>query len=331
MLTKFINHFRLTWRLFRDKRINFLIKLFLIGIPIVYLIIPLSDDYHPFVGLLDDIIFLFIATFIFNALCPRDIVHEHKMAIKGQHISPEMTELEKYRNPSEARDLAISFIAITILVDSGGEYAGLAMLLIFIIGYIETIIYKWWLVINTIEVSEKQLPHLQQALNQAQALLPPTKVRLLVKQDIVMSAYTFGYREPYTIVLHSALVESLSPEEIQAVIGHELGHILLNHVQLTSIISVNKGLGRLLFYKWSRSCEYSCDAVAYLASKRKEAPVISSLLKLVSGLKDEINLNEFLNQIDKPTELVSNILEIDKTHPGMRNRIKQLIKLSKSI
>ena len=66
--------------------------------------------------------------------------------------------------------------------------------------------------------------------------LSPVNVELFVTQEANMNAYTYGYSEPYNIILTSGLVERLNEAEIQAVIGHELGHIYFGHVRLTNLM-----------------------------------------------------------------------------------------------
>jgi Zn-dependent protease with chaperone function len=129
------------------------------------------------------------------------------------------------------------------------------------------------------------------------------------------------------VVLTSSLVEKLSKTEIKAVIGHEMGHILFGHVRIICIMSTQIGLGSLLFYKWSRSCEYSADSVALIASKGDLIPMTSSLLKLAWGLDDSVDVEEFLAQLDGDSGTL--IMEIFSTHPFMNNRIKNLIRLAR--
>ena len=141
-----------------------------------------------------------------------------------------------------------------------------------------------------------------------------------------MNAYTFGYEEPYTIVLTSGLVERLTPVEIQAVIGHELGHIHLGHVQLINLMSGLGSVVRLPFYRWSRSCEYSADAIALMASGKDPKPVITSLLKLSSGLADvSVDVEAFLRQVETDRTRTASLAELTSTHPFIHNRIQRLM------
>ena len=325
MALKFFNHFRLTWRLARDKRVGQWLKLFLGGAPLIYAAIPMPDDLLPVVGLLDELVFIGLCTLIFKAACPMAIVNEHKRAIEGGEGNP-AADLDLYRYPSEPRDLASGFAITFLLLILGGWYAGILGALLFGFGYLSASLMRGRALSNAVQVTENQLSHLYDPLKAAQENLSPRKVALFVTQNPVMNAYTFGYGEPYTIILTSALVERLTPGEIQAVIGHELGHIHLGHASLISLMAGIGGVARLLFYRWSRSCEYSADTIALLASGGDPKPVISSLLKLSSGLTDvSVDVETFLSQAEGESATTT-VAELASTHPFMNNRIKNLVK-----
>jgi len=325
MLDKLIDHFRLTWRLAHDKRVSLWLKLFLGVTPLVYAGIPTPDDALPVVGLLDELVFLGLCTLVFNAACPMGIVNEHKRVIEGSEGYPG-ADLDLYRYPSEQRDLASGFVITFLLLILGGWYAGILGAILFGFGYLAAAIMRSRALSNAVQVTESQLSHLYGPLLAAQRNLPPTKVELFVTQNPVLNAYTFGYGEPYTIILTSALVERLTPAEIQAVIGHELGHVHLGHASLISLMSGIGGIARLLFYRWSRSCEYSADSIALLASGGDITPVVSSLLKLSSGLTDvSVDVDTFLRQADGENGTAASVAELTSTHPFISNRIRNLV------
>lgn len=331
MIEEIFNHFRLTWRLMNDQRVQGWLKLFLIIIPLIYIAIPAPDDFIPIIGLLDDFLFFVIVTIIFNAICSRSIVTEHKMVLNGRHFSDKMRELEVYRHPNETYDLALGFILNALIFILGGYLAGIIMLFIFGISYLAVIFERQKLLANAIQIREGQFSSLFKSFQQAQAVFPPVKINLFVTQDPIMNAYTFGFSEPYSIVLTSSLVEKFDESEIQAVIGHEMGHILFEHVRINSIMGSQFGLKRYIFfffYKWKRSCEYSADALALLASRGDVRPIISSLIKLTSGLIDKIDIEAFLAQLDDVNDVITSGAEIMSTHPFVIKRIRYLLNLA---
>lgn len=162
-------------------------------------------------------------------------------------------------------------------------------------------------------VGENQLPHLHKLLLEACDVLDLEPPQLYVQQHPVPNAYTFAMRgkQPF-IVLHTSLIDLLTPEEIQAVIAHELGHLKCEHgVYLTpmNILILAAGLlptwGTLIaqslqaqLLEWIRCAEFSCDRAALLATQNPRV-VMSVLMKLAGGsptLAPKLNLDAFIAQ-----------------------------------
>ncbi|MCL6434556.1 MAG: M48 family metallopeptidase [Leptolyngbyaceae cyanobacterium HOT.MB2.61] len=161
---------------------------------------------------------------------------------------------------------------------------------------------------SSVLVSEKQLPNLHVLLLEACKILDLEPPQLYVRQHPVPNAYTFAMRgkKPF-IVIHTALIDLLNPEEIQAVIAHELGHLKCDHgvyltlanilIQLASLGGVAQGLQAQLL-EWVRCAELTCDRAALLATQNPRV-VASVLMKLSGGspkLVEQLNLDAFLEQ-----------------------------------
>jgi Zn-dependent protease with chaperone function len=166
---------------------------------------------------------------------------------------------------------------------------------------------------SSILVSEQQLPHLHQLLVEACQILDLEQPQLYVRQHPVPNAYTFAMRgkQPF-IVIHTSLIELLTPEEIQAVIAHELGHLKCDHsvyLTLANLIVLAAGqiqpLGTLIaqslqqqILEWVRCAEFTCDRAALLVAQDPRV-VASVLMKLTGGsptLAPQLNLDAFLAQ-----------------------------------
>lgn len=162
-------------------------------------------------------------------------------------------------------------------------------------------------------VGENQLPDLHKLLLDACQTLDLDPPQLYVQQHPVPNAYTFAMRgkQPF-IVLHTSLIDMLTPEEIQAVIAHELGHLKCEHgVYLTplNIIILAASLlptwGTVIaqslqetMLEWLRCAEFSCDRAALLATQNPRV-VMSVLMKLAGGsptLAPQLNLDAFIAQ-----------------------------------
>jgi hypothetical protein len=102
---------------------------------------------------------------------------------------------------------------------------------------------------------------------------------LYVRQNPVPNAYTLAIagRKPF-IVLHTALLELLTPAELQAVLAHELGHLKCDHgLWLTvanviasgavSVLPVVSGAVEDALMRWLRAAELTCDRAALLVAQ----------------------------------------------------------------
>ena len=166
---------------------------------------------------------------------------------------------------------------------------------------------------SSVLVGEQQLPHLHQLLLDACKVLDLEPPQLYVRQHPVPNAYTFAMRgrQPF-IVLHTSLIDLLTPEEIKAVIGHELGHLKCEHgvyLTLANLIVLAAGqispIGGLMvqnlqaqLLEWLRCAEFTCDRAALLATQDSNV-VISVLMKLAGGsptLAPQLNIKAFLDQ-----------------------------------
>jgi Zn-dependent protease with chaperone function len=166
---------------------------------------------------------------------------------------------------------------------------------------------------SSILVGEKQLPDLHKLLLEACQILDIDPPQLYVRQHPAPNAYTFAMRgkQPF-VVIHTSLIEILTPEEIQAVIAHELGHLKCDHsVYLTPVnllilaAAIVPNVGAVLaqaiqsqLLEWVRCAEFTCDRAALLATQDPKV-VMSVLMKLAGGspsLAPQLNLDAFVDQ-----------------------------------
>ena len=175
---------------------------------------------------------------------------------------------------------------------------------------------------SSILISEKQLPELHKLLLSACEILDIEVPQLYIQQNPVPNAYTLAMRgEKPFIVIHTSLLELLNPEEIQAVIAHELGHLKCEHgvyLSMANIMVLATGLiptwGGILaqslqnqLLRWVRCAEFSCDRSALLVVQKPEI-VMSVLMKLTGGsptIAEKLNLSAFMDQVKK-YKLMSN-------------------------
>lgn len=166
---------------------------------------------------------------------------------------------------------------------------------------------------SSVLVSDRQLPHLHDLLGEACRVLDLEPPQLYIRQHPVPNAYTFAMRgkQPF-MVIHTSLIEMLTPEEIQAVMAHELGHLKCDHgvyLTLANLLVLGAQLlpswGSVVaqqlqaqLMEWMRCAEFTCDRSALLVSQNPKV-VMSVLMKLAGGsptLAPQLNLEAFLEQ-----------------------------------
>ncbi|MFY7822226.1 MAG: M48 family metallopeptidase [Planktothrix agardhii] len=193
------------------------------------------------------------------------------------------------------------------------QFPGLDILIRQILGGLGEQFFYLENIASSILVSDQQLPNLHQLLLDACKILDLEPPQLYIRQNPVPNAYTFAMRgkQPF-IVIHTSLIELLTPDEIQAVIAHELGHLKCEHgVYLTLanlvVLAANQlspwgtmlaqGLQTQLM-EWVRCAEFTCDRAALLATQDPRI-VMSVLMKLSGGspsLAPQLNLDAFVAQ-----------------------------------
>lgn len=208
---------------------------------------------------------------------------------------------------------------------------------------------------SSILVGEQQLPHLHQSLLDACQILDLEPPQLYIRQHPVPNAYTFAMRgkQPF-IVMHTSLLELLNPEEIQAVIAHELGHLKCDHgvyLTLANLVILAAGqlpnLGGMIaqalqsqVLEWVRCAEFTCDRAALLVAQDPKV-VASVLMKLTGGsptLAAQLNLEAFLAQarsyedISKSEmgEMLKQARNAPLTHPVPVLRAREIDQWAKS-
>ncbi|MGB3765536.1 MAG: M48 family metalloprotease [Phormidesmis sp.] len=165
---------------------------------------------------------------------------------------------------------------------------------------------------SSVLVGPNQLPGLYQSLCEACRVLDLEVPQLYIKQHPMPNAYTFAMRgkQPF-IVVHTSLIELLNPAEVQAVIGHELGHLKCDHgvyltlANLLTLATSQLPFGNVLMQNWQsqimewvRCAEFTCDRAALLATQ--DARTVASVLMKLSGgsptLSPLLNLDAFIDQ-----------------------------------
>lgn len=134
---------------------------------------------------------------------------------------------------------------------------------------------------------------------------------LYISQTHLVNAGAVGMDNPF-IVLNSSLIELANDAEIEAVLGHEVGHIMSEHALYRTLLNLLLGYGQsftpiisqavvpitLALLEWSRKAEVSCDRAGLLATQDLNA-MLGLLCVMAGGIRgrrDELDLDAFIEQ-----------------------------------
>ena len=208
---------------------------------------------------------------------------------------------------------------------------------------------------SSVKVTPKQFPDLHAKLQIACTTLGVEMPDMFVQQNPIVNAFTFG-SEKHIIVLHTALLERLTDEEVLAVIAHEVGHIHAEHVLYLTAARILEALARIpismipgaeiikslltasissALLAWVRRAELSCDRAALLVVQDPHV-VGKVMMKLAGGtMASKIDYEQFLEQgkefqknydekaLDK---FWATIINAGLTHPFPIWRVAEILK-----
>jgi hypothetical protein len=200
---------------------------------------------------------------------------------------------------------------------------------------------------NAVRLGTDQVPDVWTRYVQCTSILDLDSVPdLYMINNAAVNAMAIGAKTPI-VVVNSSLIGSYTPDEIQTVLGHELGHVLSEHNYYSTALLLLKqfmegalpkslllGLPiRGLYFallEWSRAAELSCDRAAALVMGDPLAPC-RVLMRLAGGAVPGMSLESFLKQTadyDDEEDLFSRHTrfwaELSLTHPIAVRRVKEL-------
>ena len=202
------------------------------------------------------------------------------------------------------------------------------------------------LVGNAVRIGEHQVPQLWGAHERCAASLDVAPPPLYATQTPIASALTIGAHRPMVVVA-SELVANYEPDETQAVLAHEMGHVLSEHYYYTTAFVLLSEFLRtsvpgpltglpiramyLALLEWSRAAELSADRASALVMG-DPLVVCRMLMRMAGGAIDGMSLDAFITQAteyEDEEDLFARWsrawVEIALTHPFAVRRVRELI------
>jgi Zn-dependent protease with chaperone function len=195
-------------------------------------------------------------------------------------------------------------------------------------------VWRGQLLGSAVRVSDRQFPRIHGLTTECAQQLGINTPQVYIVNNPTLNAGTFGTEEESFILVHSALVDHYSDEELRTVIGHECGHIHNAHVVYLTTLHYLKTIVAA-FLPWivypatiplnelARRAEITCDRAGMLCAKNEHVAA-RALTKLVLGsrkLYDEFNLDAFLEQYEEAKDSIGRYMEAFATHPFLPKRV----------
>lgn len=179
---------------------------------------------------------------------------------------------------------------------------------------------------SSVKVSPRQCPRVWYLFNEANRILGVDEpAELYITQAPTLNAYTYGHEKPF-IMLHSATVDGMNDDELLAIIGHEIGHILSGHclyttmaVLVTPLIKLGlrnfpggalaSSVLEMALFRWMRASEMTGDRFGLLTCQ-DSSTMVQVLMKLAGGAtNEERDQMEFLAQAQAYREADESLLD----------------------
>ncbi len=261
------------------------------------------------------------------------------------YTMPRPYDTQSYRYPNENLILAGSIVLVLIVVAFTAA-ATVCLSVVFVllalgISYYSSQTHHQDLVAHAQKVNRQSMTGLSGVIDEASRRLNVEPVEVFLGPSRVLNAYTFGLTSPKAVVLYESLFQVMDRDEIQFIVGHELGHVKLGHTWLNSLVGgmagIPAGFGAsslltLAFLSWNRACEYSADRAGLLACA-KPNKAISALVKLeagAAGVTPEGVARSLQRIQQEDSGWMSDLDEVIATHPLIAHRIKAISQYAKS-
>ena len=186
-----------------------------------------------------------------------------------------------------------------------------------------------WIANSGLKISEELTPELYARLKKVckKFNLPISKVEAYVVSDPNINAWCYRTgKDSCLVVFNSEIINLLTFDEIEFIIGHELGHFLLDHH-----FSIGNDQDKTSEdFMLHRAQEISADRIGLWACGDLDV-AMQAVIKMISGLNSSFlrfDVHAFLNQL-KDRKMTYKHLE-RSTHPSFVLRGEALMRFSTS-
>lgn len=212
------------------------------------------------------------------------------------------------------------------------------------------------LMMDSIAVGPRQYPGIYAIGEKCAQILGIGVPQIYIQSSGVRNAFTIAVDEVSpTIVITDALIEAMTMEELTFVIGHECGHVhnlhgvyyqivelmtnpfvksLLNKTmagkmsvaQLKLALASIQQVIQVIMARWSQCGEITADRAGLICCGDPKTAQFALVRLVVGGSSAlrEVNLDEYINQINQARSLSLRFKELMLTHPLIPKRIQAI-------
>jgi Zn-dependent protease with chaperone function len=186
---------------------------------------------------------------------------------------------------------------------------------------------------NGVRVGPRQLPDLAARIDAAARKLGLEKApeAYVVQAGGILNAFATKILSRRFIILYSDLIEACEgsaeagvPNELDFVIGHELGHVAAGHLAFRLFL-LPAWILPLVGSAYSRACEYTCDRCGHEVVGNLEVSS-RALAILAAGPRTarRVNMDVFVEQRGEAGSFWMAVYELNATHPYLPKRVAAL-------
>jgi Zn-dependent protease with chaperone function len=196
--------------------------------------------------------------------------------------------------------------------------------------------------VDAVRVGPTQFPRLHTLFTEVCTTLDwKEQPELFVTETPFVNAGAYGMDKPF-IVINSGAIKLLDEDEMRALLGHELGHVMSGHAlyytMMVLLINTSSSMMpflagiallpiQLALLEWSRKSEISSDRAGLLATQNPSAALRMYLKFAGGGEAKDLDLDAFLTQA-KEMEGLDSVLKIlsalGRSHPFNTVRAAEL-------
>jgi Zn-dependent protease with chaperone function len=248
----------------------------------------------------------------------------------NKNILEEIMIAQKLRTSKEKNLFAISFVVsliawIALIATIIGIVYGIFFGLFLFFAHALMISYIKG---HGVKLSEKQFPEIYaRVVSASHSLgLKSTPEVYLMQAGGALNAFATKMTGRNFVVIYSDLLEACGDEgkEIDMIIGHEVGHLVLGHLKWRWFL-VPSRIVPLLGAAYSRACEYSADLCGFEVVGELEAATRGLAILAAGGKYGKLlDIRSFVFQSRDTGGFWASVYELNATHPYLPKRIAAL-------